>query len=501
MKKIKIIIALAAVSLLAVNCRKFLDVNKDPNNPLSVSEGLILSPAEITLSTNVVGGYNGVTLSYWMQYLSLNQSSPDVETYYILPADVDNSWTFYLYPNILNNLNNMVIQAEAAGHVEYAAIGKTLMAYSLAIITDEWGDVPYSQALKFPAVLKPKYDTQESIYGSIQSLLDSAIYYAGQPTSLQPAGGDDYIYGGDMSKWTKFAYMLKARYYLRLSAAPGHTASVQADSALTALQNGFASNDDNALAPYPGTPGSENPWYENTLPGAGGVVMSSSFVDSLVARKDPRLPIIATKGKHGNYAGRIIGSDPAADPDSFSVVNTFYGGYLPLSPNNSAGAAASVFLATYAEQLFIASEATFYKSGTAAATPIYGAAIGAHMDMLGVAAADKATYIASRGPLTDENAVHQIIDEKYVADFLSLETYNDWRRTGFPVLQLAQNPYVNYIPQRWPYPTNAILKVFRQPLLVLSKFMNFRFQLHLTRQSFIFPAQSSLLIAFMRYPG
>ncbi len=297
MKKIKIIIAVAAVSLLAANCRKFLDINKDPNNPLSVSEGLILSPAEVTLSTNVVGGFNGTTLSYWMQYISLNQPSPDVETYRILPSDVDNSWTFYLYPNILNNLNNMINQAEAAGHVEYAAIGKTLTAYTLAIITDEWGDVPYSQALKVSSVLKPTYDTQESIYGSIQNLLDSAIYYAGQPASAVPAGGDDYIYGGDMSKWTKFAYMLKARYYLRLSAAPGRTASTQADSALTALQNGFASNDDNATVPYPGTPGAENPWYENTLPGAGGVVMSSTFIDTLVARKDPRLPIFATKGK------------------------------------------------------------------------------------------------------------------------------------------------------------------------------------------------------------
>lgn len=457
MKKIKIIIALAAVSLLAANCRKFLDINKDPNDPLSLSEGLILSPAEVSLSTNVVGGFNGTTLSYWMQYLSLNEPSPDVETYRILPSDVDNSWTYYLYPNILNNLNNMVNQAEAAGHVEYAAIGKTLMAYTLAIITDEWGDVPYSQALKVSSVLKPTYDSQESIYGSIQNLLDSAIYYAGQPASAIPAGGDDYIYSGNMSQWTKFAYMLKARYYLRLSAAPGRTASVQADSALAALKNGFGSNGDNALMPYPGTPSAENPWYENTLPGAGGVVLSSSFIDTLLARKDPRLPVIADTGSSGAYYGRDIGSDPAPNPDTFSVINTFYGGYLPLDPNNNAGTAAPVFLATYSEQLFIAAEATFYKSGATAATPLYQAAIGADMDMLGIAAPDKAAYIASRGPLTAANGIQQIIDEKYVADFLSLETYNDWRRTGFPVFQLAQNPYVNYIPQRWPYPTNAIL--------------------------------------------
>ena len=457
MKKLQIIIALAAICITAVNCKKFLDVNKDPNNPSSVSEGLILSPVEVSISTNVVGGYNGNTLSYWMQYLSLNQSSPDIETYRILPSDVDNSWTFYLYPNILNNLNNMIRQAESAGHTEYAAIGKILMAYNLAIVTDVWGDVPYSQALQITSVLKPAYDPQEAVYGSIQSLLDSAIFYADQPASSIAPGTDDYIYSGDMSEWKKFAYMLKARYYLRLSNAPGRTASAQADSALTALQSGFASNNDNALVPYSGDPGSENPWYENTLPGAGGVVLSSSFIDTLVARKDPRLPIIATKGSGSYYYGRDIGTDPAPDPDTFSVVNTFYGGYLPLDKTNAAGAAAPVYLATYSEQLFIEAEATFIKSGASAATPIFQAAIGAHMDMLGINEAAKTAYIQSRGALTTPNGIEQIINEKYIADFLSLETYNDWRRTGFPVLQLAQNPYLSYIPRRWPYSTNAIL--------------------------------------------
>lgn len=457
MKKLHIILVLAAICITATNCKKFLDINKDPNNPSSVSEGLILSPVEVSISTNVVGGYNGNTLSYWMQYLSLNQPSPGIETYRILPSDVDNSWTYYLYPNILNNLNNMIQQAQTAGHTEYVAIGKTLMAYNLAIITDAWGDVPYSQALQIASVVKPAYDPQEAVYGSIQNLLDSAIYYADQPASAVAPGTDDYIYSGDMSKWKKFAYMLKARYYLRLSNAPGRTASNQADSALTALQNGFASNDDNALVTYSGQPGSENPWYESTLPGAGGVVLSSSFVDTLVARKDPRLPVLASKGKHGNYAGRVIGSDPAPDPDSFSVVNTSYGGYLPLDDENSAGAAAPVYLATYSEQLFIEAEATFIKSGAVTATPIFKSAIGAHMDMLGIGETAKNAYVQSRGALTTDHGTEQIINEKYIADFLSLETYNDWRRTGFPVLQLAQNPYINYIPRRWPYPTNAIL--------------------------------------------
>lgn len=454
MKKLHIIFALSIVGLSSVGCKKFLDINKDPNHPLTVAENLNLPAVEVAMSTNVVGGYNGTVTAYWMQQLSLNQPPPNNETYRILPTDVNNTWSFYMFPNVLKNLSEMTKQAQAAGHNEYVAIGKALTAYNFAIATDIWGDIPFSEALEIETNLKPKYDSQESIYAGLQNLLDSGIYYANQSGSAIVPGGDDYIYNGDMEKWKKFMYMLKARFYLRLTKAPGRTAALQADSALAALANGFTSNDDNAFIPYPGTPSAENPWYMNTLPGAGGVVLAASFVDSLKSRNDPRLPVIAAKANDGSYTGRPSGADASPDPTAFSSLNTFYGGYLPLDENNSAGAAANLYLATYAEQMFIKAEATFIKSGAAAATPVYQAAIAAHMQMLGV---DGTTYILSRGPLTAAKGIEQIINEKYIADFLSLETYNDWRRTGFPKLTLAQNAYVNYIPRRWPYATQTIL--------------------------------------------
>ncbi|MGN6210907.1 SusD/RagB family nutrient-binding outer membrane lipoprotein [Parafilimonas sp.] len=456
-KTIKIISTVIFIFFAATGCKKFLDINDDPNNPLAVSESLILSPAEVTLSTSIVGGYNGTITAYWMQQISLNQAPPNNESYFITDADVNNTWNFYMYPNVLKNLHDMINMAEAQQHNQYAAIGKTLMAYSLAITTDVWGDVPYSEAFQVPENLTPKYDAQEDIYKGIQDLLDSAIYYTNQTPSEVAPGTDDYIYGGDMDKWKKFAYMLKARFYLRLTNAPGYTASTQADLALSALANGFSSNDDNAFVPYTGASSAENPWYENTLPGAGGVVLGKTFVDSLKIKNDPRLPIIAAKNKDGEYAGRQAGIDAVPDPNIYSSLNTFYGGYLPLNEDNSAGAGAPLFLATYAEQLFIKAEATFYKNGAIAAEPIYRQAIAAHMDMLGVSGADAAAYISSRPALTAGNALENIINEKFVADFLSLETYNDWRRTGYPHLALAENAYVDYIPLRWPYATTTKL--------------------------------------------
>ena len=454
-KNIIITIAICTV-LFSVGCKKFLDVNKNPNNPTTVSESLQLGPIEKTTSGSILGGENGFAAAYWMQQLSINQPSPDLENYEIFPADVDNTWSFFLYPAIFENLKVMIGQAEAAQHYQYAAIGKTLFAFNLAIATDVWNDIPYSQALDVNNT-KPAYDSQESIYGDLQSILDSAIYYAGQTPSAVAPGNDDFIYGGDMSKWQKFAYMLKARFYLRLTKAPGRTAATQADSALMALQNGFASNDDNAAVQYTGSSNDENPFYSGTLPGAGGVVMAKSFIDSLIARHDPRLPVIADTGSMGTYLGRVTGADPATDYTIYATLNTFYGGSQPLNPANTSGASAPLYLATYSEQLFIQAEATFLTDGVDAATPIYKAAIASHMSLLGISLADQNTYIASRPALTTANAIQQIITEKYVADFLSVETYNDWRRTGFPVLTLALNPYVNFIPRRWPYSSTELL--------------------------------------------
>lgn len=446
MTNIKMKVLIVAGMLLAGGCKKFLDVNKDPNNPLQVKEAQVLPPVEVTTATSIVGGTYGNVIAYWMQQLSINQPYPSIESYNITPVNGNNTWSYYLYPNVFQNLNMMISQAEQQRHPEYVAIGKTLFAYNLAIAADLWGNIPYSQAFRIPKVMKPAYDSQESIYITIQQMLDSALYYMQQPSGKVKPGADDYIYNGDMGQWKKFVYTLKARYYMRLSKAPGRTAALQADSALNALQQAFSDNADNAVMAYPGGGQAESPWFMNTADAAGGVVCAQSFIDSLAARKDPRLAIFAKKGDKGTYVGRKVGDPQAADLDSFSRVNNFY-----------AGSAAALYLATYAEALFIKAEATFIKQGAAAAAPVYTMAIATHMKMLGVPDGAQQIYITSRPALTAANAIGEIITEKYIAGFLSPETYNDWRRTGFPVLKPYQDEVVKAIPRRWPYPADELL--------------------------------------------
>jgi hypothetical protein len=446
---IRNITAFSLIALLGTGCKKYLNVNNDPNDPSDVQESLLLVPTETAVSTTLAGGsltignYTAaaVVTGYWTQQLALNQLFPQNDTYRVRPDDLDQQF-LVIYSTILQNLRIMNRKAETQKHHSYGVVAKILTAYTMGYVTDLWGDVPYSQALD--GSLHPVYDKQEDVYKALQSLLDSAIAEnALDPGTLTP-GSDDFLYHGDMSLWEKFAYTLKARYYMHLTKAPGYNAATQAGLALTALQKGFsAPSQEASFAAYSDNSGSENPWYENIDPTAGPTVLASTFVNTLTANNDPRLPIIATKGSGGNYVGRVIGTTPAPNSKLYSNINDFYAGIGAPQP-----------LMTYSEAEFLKAEAVFRTAGAAAATPVYINAINSNMHKLGLdtTSAPVLAYLAARGTLSASNGIQRIMEEKDVANFLSIENFTDWRRTGFPALSIVQNPYVPAIPRRLPYP-------------------------------------------------
>ena len=439
----KIILSSLLLALLATGCKKFTDVNYDPNRPTAVSEKLLLAPIEYNLANNIETNDPGFTATYmnhWLQNIAYNQAIPNFGTYQHVASNFDNPWSS-IYIGGLENLSLMIQTAEKNGNLNYSGIGKILSAYCLGVATDLWGDVPYSQSLKGSNNFNPAYDKQEDIYKTIQSLLDNGLADINKNTSLRP-GTDDFYYAGDMNKWRRAAYTLKARYYMHLTKAPGYTAATQADLALAALQNGMTANTDDMRFIYPGGAGTENHWYNIMLP-VSTLALASTLVDTLKVRNDPRLPVLVAPAKtDAAYRGRQIGAVGALpNLNSFSVVGSFYGSKT-----------SAVFILTYSEALFLKAEATLIKSGFAAAQPIYTDAVKSNMTKLGVSDANAAPYLNTRGTLTAANALQRIMEEKSVADFLSIENYNDWRRTGFPVIPLVPNATQPEIPRRYLYP-------------------------------------------------
>jgi len=435
MKKIFI---LYSILLLLSGCKKYIDVNQDPNNPADVRESLILAPVEVAISQLQNGGRGVYVTAMYLQNAALAQDAPNTDTYRATNAEMNSTWND-LYTTILKNLRLLQSKAEANKKQNYVAVAKILTAFALGTATDMWGDIPYSQAFNGFEKLNPVYDKQEEVYKTMQQLLDEAIVHIGKNDVIVP-GKDDFYYGGDMEAWKKLAYTLKARYFMHLTKAPGYDAATQADLALAALDNGMQSNDDDLKMGYTGAAGQEGPWFLNFQPGEA-LVLASTFVDNLISRGDPRLPAMVRPAESsGQYRGRIIGSTIEA-PENYSYPSDFY-----------AGNGASNYLVTFTEALFLKAEALLLKNGYAAAQPLYTAAIESHMEKLHISSTDVADYLAARGTLTNGNALRLIMEEKAVGNFLNFETYNDWRRTGYPTLTIVQNAVTDAIPRRLLYP-------------------------------------------------
>jgi hypothetical protein len=220
MKK-SIYIAILILYTFSTGCKKFIDVNDDPNRPIQVQEALILSAVELVIAHRVAAGAEGlapVLAQHYMQVVALNQPVPNHGTYLLVNSELNGDWTA-VYVKALNNLRILNEKAETSGNSAYAGIAKILSAFTLATASDWWGDVPNTEALKGSDDFTPAYDSQQDIYAEVQKLLDNGIADIAKNTGKKP-GSDDNFYGGNMDKWKRLAYTLKARYYMHFVSTP-----------------------------------------------------------------------------------------------------------------------------------------------------------------------------------------------------------------------------------------------------------------------------------------
>ncbi|WP_234567035.1 SusD/RagB family nutrient-binding outer membrane lipoprotein [Rhodohalobacter sp. 614A] len=460
LSKLKITILLSGLLFFSAACEGFLDVNTDPTAPSEVPEDLQLSALLGVFSYQTIGNEPARTTNRWVQQLAWSGFPPSSDNYDFDESGPNNFWNSS-YTVVLNNARELENLAEENGNLAYSGIAKVIQAWSFAILTDLWNEIPYTEAFD-PANTTPAYDSQELVYSEVISLLEAALVDLSSESPEAP-GSDDLLYGGDLVKWQKLANTLIARYQLRLTNAPGHSASEQANLALQALSNGFDSNSDDADFEYYDNAGEENPWYQFAIDGKWDTrdQLSDHYINLLKDLDDPRLPIQARPVGAVNNSGLV----PGFDPDTVE-----YAGNVNGSEGDGAGSYSSIGAfysdadspltwASYAEAKFIEAEATYIAQGAASAQDVYEEAIRASMSKLGVSQEAADSYIASLGPLAaSANPLEDIIVQKYIANFLSLENYNDWRRTGYPELEPAVDPYTpsGEIPVRYPYPTSEL---------------------------------------------
>lgn len=438
MFKYKIILILFGATLLltTTGCIKgFSDVNVNPDVPLEVPPAQLLSAAEGDLATTQAGDIARYTAMITQQLKGADRQFIGLNAYSYTNDAFDAMWK-NTYAGHLNNLNIIMKKSDAAGYNTYSGISRCLTAYSLLQMTDLFGSIPYSDAFQGATNLQSKFDSQVQIYATAHKLLDDGIaklkLSATTPGFLVPSS-DDIIYGGDATKWIKFAHTLKARAYLHW----GKTDASNYTKALAELNNADGSitmnTDDARFKFFGGQPGGA-PMYQ-FLDQRGGYLdagdSSRAFFTTLIATGD-------TLRQKKYYV--FVKKKLPTIKFSYWTMNV---------PHPYFTETQAVPLLTALEAKFIRAECEF-RTGNAAAAASFKAAIEQSFSDLGITGAAVTAYVAAQPIATP--ALKDIMEQKYLALYCDPEVFTDWRRTGFPTI----TPTGPAVPRRFLYPTSEI---------------------------------------------
>jgi hypothetical protein len=460
--------ALLAMGALAVTaCENDLtEINQNPNAPESVPVNNVLLSGirDVVQNNGERGAFGKWTMLYhaenWAQHVG--QPVYNDEDFYIPRSGIpDVVWDEMYFA--LADLKEARRLAEAAGNDNIVAITEIMSVYGFMVLTDYFGDIPYTDALGLTpdgGNVFPAYESQAVIYPDLIARLEAAedMFDAAALIDFQDF---DPIYQGDIAGWELFANSLQLRLAMRIGDAAAFAAAW--------AEPKFANLDEDAdiewVATYPGA----NPVWEAIIYAGrqGDFRMSESLVDRLAAFNDPRLPIYADPAESdGVFRGMRNGflpseHTPVRVASDFSTIGEYY--LSPSTPSN---------LLSFAEVNFLGAEAAELGWIGDDAETLYEAGITASMEDNGVAPGDITTYLgqASVGYTTGTyrglDAIHV---QKWMALFLAgPEAFSDLRRYGWDWTTDAGTTGTNLVPAensdigptfpaRLPYPTDEAL--------------------------------------------
>ena len=394
-------IPIAALSLLgAVGCNDFLsggDLDTDPNNPPAATNSQLFVAAQASMWALHLSDPARLGAVFVQQYTGGGLGYLAIEEY-----DLDESTTNGIFTGIytgggLIDIRRLQANVREAGDSIYLGQAQVLEALVMGAAADIFGDVVYSAAY---GEENPPLDEQLSVYDQIQTLLDDAIenLAATGPTNFG-AGAADLNYGGDPEPWTRLAWTLKARYYLHTAEVRGATAYA---AARDAASKGLTDPDEDYKAQFSGNAGEENFTTVFVQLRSGYISPNPFFVNLLESRSDPRLTRYFDDDAEG-LSDELLASD--YDPPIVSA----------------------------AENRLIWAEAAFRTGQT------------------GVAQTQLTAARAIAGLPSVTASLGEILTEKYIALFQTLEPWNDYKRTCFP--NLVPNGDNTTIPARLYYDT------------------------------------------------
>ncbi|HEU4471564.1 MAG TPA: SusD/RagB family nutrient-binding outer membrane lipoprotein [Flavisolibacter sp.] len=463
MKSLPSVLVLFFYTALFFSCtKKFEELNTDPNRPKEVNPGVMLGQLQYRIiSSSMQAGRN---FTHELMQVDAPRSSfggGGLHRYEVNPGA--GVWSnFYGY---LADIKDIYAIADRQGEANYKAIALVYKSWAYSILTDLYGDVPYSQATRaMEGTVSAAFDKQKDIYVQILKDLDTANSLFNTAKALTYGG--DMVYNANavsggvnagIVKWKKFTNSLRLRLLLRISKRESEvnvTQQVAAILADPAKYPVFTSTADDAIFRYPGTFPYFNPYYNaRQLDWRDGTYFTQFFVDKMNADGDPRRSVwMTTVTVGGTPIYRGIQSGYPTTVQYAVGQNSSYSDGLKTMPQLG-------IMMTYAELEFIKAELSL-KGFNTGKTPRqhYETGIAASMTQWGVTL--PAGYLSQPGVLynsaaSTEAQLEQILLQKYYAFFfVDYQSWFEKRRTGYPVLPRGTGiPVENQFPWRVPYPT------------------------------------------------
>jgi hypothetical protein len=444
------------LAVLVTSCE--LPDNIDPKYPENVSADVLFSYGEIELA-NQVGNINeNFNISRLLAQYQSEVTYVTESRYNFSDRQIPDQYFVDLYEHVLMNLKDAydildaTVVATPTAIAEKAnklAIIEVCSVYAYQVLVDAFGNVPYTEALMGSANSRPKYDDAYAIYKDLITRLNAAI--AAMNTANGSFGSADVMYGGNVTKWKQFAASLKLRIGMRLADVAGSGASTIISEALA---TGVFTNEDNsAIFKYNGIYPYVNSYYnEYQIVGRQDYCPTNTLVDMMNTLNDPRRPIWFTTVE-GDYIGLDYGLQASSD----------YGSFSNFSAMMLEDATYPVILSDYVEVKFLLAEACERSIGGADYVPAkaeshYNTAIRASMDYWGVDTLDAKAYLAQPAVAYTTAAgtwQEKIGKQKWLALFdRGEESWAEWRRLDYPILNPPDAMTAADIPVRMPYPYN-----------------------------------------------
>ncbi|MBV8325204.1 SusD/RagB family nutrient-binding outer membrane lipoprotein [Chryseobacterium sp.] len=455
MKLTKIYIGLSIAVLGLTGCSRVADFQEDPNRPKTVGAENILSGIEVSAFSNIKA--EAALASRQLTYIN----GVSREQYYDFQRG-----SFGTYDNI-KQVEKMIEEVNKNGGKEYIALARFFKSYYFISLSEMFGDIPYSEAVKTNNFF-PKYDDQKSIYKNVLNELALANTELSN-LNLKIAG--DIIYEGNILKWRKLINSYRLRILIDLSKRTDDTdlnvKQTFADIVNNPSQNPIMeTSEDSGQLSFYNVVNNRYPFFNsNDLQTA--YYMEQSFVDKLKTSKDPRLFMMAEKKTS------TTGTVPT---DPFSYYDGLKGsGDLGQNSTRASNGLASrinpryfhdpinepTLLMGFAELQFVLAEAAVRGWISGNANTYYLKAINASMNFYKVNTTDVTTYLAQPViNLQPGKEIEQIMDQKHTALFFNTgwRIFYDQRRTGFPKFNTDGPGILNNgkIPKRWRYPASEI---------------------------------------------